>query len=77
MNIYFISELNTNIDDYILVYNHIKKSSLSIFVLPLLNNNYFTSTTAPMDPIIPFHSFTPLGSLGHLRVGKAMDNKLK
>ena len=45
MNIYFISELNTNIYDYILVYNHIKKSSLSIFVLPLLNNNYFTSTT--------------------------------
>ena len=74
MNIYFISELNTNIDDYILVYNHIKKSSLSIFVLPLLNNNYFTTLRCPYGS---HHSLPFIHSLRLLGEGKAIDNKLK
>ena len=35
MNIYFISYLNTNIDDFILVYNHIKKSNLLLLFVPV------------------------------------------
>ena len=37
MNIYFVSVLNINIDDFVLVYNHLKKSNLFMLIIPLLN----------------------------------------
>ena len=37
MNIYFISYLINNLDDFVLVYNSLKKSSLLLLVL--VNNN--------------------------------------
>lgn len=38
LHFYYSSEVYNNIDDFILVYNHIKKSNLLILVLPLLQN---------------------------------------
>lgn len=40
LHFYYSSEVYNNIDDFILVYNHIKKSNLLILVIPLLNNKY-------------------------------------
>ena len=39
-HIYFSSELYSNIDDYILVYNYIKKSNLLLLVIPFLPNKF-------------------------------------
>ena len=40
LHFYYSSELYSNIDDYILVYNYIKKSNLLLLVIPLLNNKF-------------------------------------
>jgi hypothetical protein len=49
MNIYFITELNTNIDDFILVYNQFKKSHLLILVIPL----GYRQSAVPSLPSVP------------------------
>ena len=39
LNIFFISDLNTNIDDYILVYNHLKKSVIFLYCSVNINTS--------------------------------------
>ena len=39
-HIYFSSEIYSNIDDYILVYNYIKKSNLLLLFIPLLHKKF-------------------------------------
>ena len=39
LHFYYSSYVYNNIDDFILVYNHIKKSNLLILFIPLLNKN--------------------------------------
>ena len=45
LNIFFISDLNTNIDDYILFYNHLKKSVIFLYCIVNINtiDNLYTN----------------------------------
>ena len=69
-NIYVSSELYSNIDDYILVYNYIKNNKLLLLVIPLLGNNFklkgVTRTPFSFRIINKFTSLVPFTL--HLRV---------
>ena len=69
-HIFFSSELYSNIDDYILVYNYIKNNKLLLLVIPLLGNNFklkgVTRTPFSFRIINKFTSLVPFTL--HLRV---------